>query len=78
MRVQDFERHIAFVTDPAELIEQWPCLKVSLAGKDPVGIGRKLARGSREVTKLNPAQDLGSEENEVLELARPGVIVEEV
>ena len=76
--VEDLERDVPFVTDPCKVVEDRPDLEIPLAGEDAVAVAGQLARGPAQVADLHPGEVFGRQIREVLELARAGVVVEQV
>ena len=56
MRIEHLERDVAVVTDPPQVVDDRPELKVALARQDPIAIACQLARGAAHVAYLNPGQ----------------------
>ena len=76
--VKNLEGDVSVVADASQVIENRVDLKIPFARQDPVPIAGQLAGGAAQVADLDPGQILAGEVGQVLELAGPGVIMEQV
>ena len=78
LRVKNLERDVSVIADPPEVIEDRVDLKIAFARQDPVAVAGQLAGGAAQVADLYPGEVVAGKVGQVLELARPGVVVEQV
>ena len=78
MGVQDFERDMAVVSDPAEMLDDRTELKVSLARQNTIAVSGQLTRCADQVADLDPREVLRGQLRQVLGLARTGEEMEHI
>ena len=78
LRVKNLERDVSVIADAPDVIENRVDLKIPFTRQDPVPVAGELAGGAAQVADLYPGQVVAGKIGQVLELAGPGVVMEQV